>query len=90
MLGNADSYQDIFRKKFDNGYCKNVFEKLIDLTEQYFRWFAKVKAKKKPDTFTFTSRELAVKFWFKVSMPATQEALKKENLKERCFREEDE
>ena len=89
ILNKSELENNMFLAKFDDGFCTNDFEKLIDLTEPYFRWLAKVKAKKKPDKLTLTSRELAVKFWFKISMPATQEALKKGKLKELCIREED-
>ena len=44
----------MFLAKFDDGFCTNDFEKLIDLTEPYFRWMAKVKDKKKPDKLTLT------------------------------------
>ena len=69
-------------KKFDEGYITNDYDELISKTEPVFRYLARLRAKKDPSKLTLTSRELAVRFWFQVSMPATEVAMKAGKLKE--------
>ena len=75
-------------KKFDDGFVTNDFDKLIQMTEPLFRWFSVVMAKKMPGVITLTSKELATRFWYRVSMPATRKALTAGRLKELTIQEE--
>ena len=75
-------------EKFDYGYITNDFDKLIDMTEPLFRWLAGLRARKRPDVLTLTSREMSVKFWYKMSMSSTREALAKGRLRELTVVEE--
>ena len=75
-------------KKFDDGFITNDYDILIDKTEPLFRWAARCKAKKSPDMLTLTSRDMAIRFWYQVSMLATRQAAKAGRLKELTMVEE--
>ena len=68
-------------EKFEDGYITNDYDKLMDMTEPLFRWLARLRSKKSAQ-LTLTSRELAVRFWFRISMPATRKAVEAGKLKE--------
>ena len=72
--------ENIIVTKFDGGYKSNDYDELINKTEPYFRWLAKVRSKKEPDRLMLTSRDMAVRFWYQQSMGSTKEALKREDL----------
>ena len=69
-------------KRFEEGYITNDYDELITKTEPVFRYVARLRARKDPGKLTLTSRELAERFWFQVSMPATEVAMKAGKLKE--------
>ena len=73
----------------DHGYITNDYDVLIQKTEPLFRWAAKVRASKMPDVITLTSRDMAVKFWFRVSMAATRVAMAAGRLKELTLQDKD-
>ena len=75
-------------KKFDDGFVTNDFDKLIQMTEPLFRWLSVVMDKKMPGILSLTSKELATRFWYRVSMPATRSALAAGRLKELTIQEE--
>jgi len=64
---------------FKGGHNTNSWEKLLRMTGTLFRWMVKV-LQKKGDKIV-TERELAVKFWVRVAMPATREAKEQGKLK---------
>ena len=68
-------------ERFEDGYITNDYDKLMDMTEPLFRWLARLRSKKSAQ-LTLTSRELAVRFWFRISMPATRMAVAAGKLKE--------
>ena len=61
---------DIIFKTLEGGFTTNGYSELIDRTEPWFRKLAKIRAEKKPGFLTLTSRELAMRYWYKVSMGA--------------------
>ena len=73
---------------FEHGYITNDYDKLIKKTEPLFRWAAKVRALSMAGVLTLTSRDLAVRFWFRISMPATRQAVAAGKLKELTLQEE--
>ena len=75
-------------KKFDDGYVTNDYDELISMTEPLFRWVARLRARRDPNLLTLTSRDLAVRFWFQVSMSSTREAMVAGKLKELTLQEE--
>jgi hypothetical protein len=66
---------------FEDGYITNDYDKLIDKTEPLFRWLARFRSKRSC-LLTLTSRELTVRFWFRISMPATRAAAAAGKLRE--------
>ena len=74
--------ENILVKRFDHGFDTNDYDKLISQTEPYFRWMAKTKAKTNSEKLTLTSRDLVVRFWYRVAMSATKEAQIAGRLKE--------
>ena len=75
-------------KKFDDGFITNDYDKLIQMTEPLFRWTARMRSGKMRGSLTLTSREMAVLFWFRVSMTATRKAVVAGRLKELTLQEE--
>ena len=73
---------DIILKTLQEGFVTNNYDDLINRTEPWFRWVASIRAKKKPGRLSLTSRDLAVRYWFKVSMEATRTAQSAGRLKE--------
>ena len=67
--------ENYIKRRFDDGYITNDYDKLIDKTEPFFRLIAKVRARKKTGQIKLSSRDHAIRYWFKVSMPATRLAL---------------
>ena len=69
-------------KLLDYGFITNEYDKLIDKTEPFFRWYSKHLSGKSPTKITLTSRDLAIRFWFRKSMGATEAAVQSGRLKE--------
>ena len=57
------------------------------MTEPYFRWIARIRAKKEDSKLTLTSRDMAVRFWYQMAMAGTREAWKKGRLQELTLQE---
>ena len=74
---------------FDHGYITNDYDVLIQKTEPLFRLAAKMRARRLPGVLTLTSRDLAVRFWFRMSMPATRDAVSAGRLKEMTLQDEE-
>ena len=85
---NSEKENEIL-ELLDNGFVTNSYDVLISKTEPYFRWFARVKSKKNAELITMTSRDYAVRFWFRLAMPATVEAMKSGRLRELTLTEMD-
>ena len=49
-------------KLLDYGFITNEYDKLIDKTEPFFRWYSKHLSGKSPTKITLTSRDLAIRF----------------------------
>ena len=75
-------------EEFDNGYNTNDYDVLINKTEPLFRWQARCRARLAPELLTLTSRDMAIRFWFKAAMPATRQAAKAGRLRELTMVEE--
>ena len=73
---------DIILRTLEKGYITNDYDDLINRTEPWFRRLASIRAEKKPELLTLTSRELAMRYWYKVSMGATRQAQSAGRLKE--------
>ena len=73
--------------KFDGGFVTNDYDVLINMTEPYFRWIARIRAKKEDSKLTLTSRDMAVRFWYQMAMAGTREAWKKGRLQELTLQE---
>ena len=69
-------------EKFQFGFITNDLDRLITLTEPMFRWLATHRSLTQPDLITLSSRDYAMRFWFRYAMPATIEAKKNGRLKE--------
>lgn len=80
---------DIILRTLEDGYITNDYDELVDRTEPWFRRLARIRAEKKPGFLTLTSRELAVRYWYKVSMGATRQAQAAGRLKELTLEEYD-
>ena len=79
---------NIILEKFDNGFMTNDYDILIKKTEPYFRWSARVRAKRMTGLLTLTSREMAVRFWFRICMDSTRAAKASGKLRELTLQEE--
>ena len=79
---------NFIEEKFDGGYITNDYDELIDKTEPLFRWLARMRARDRVDHLTFTSRDLAFRFLFRLAMPATRLALAAGRLGELTIVEE--
>ena len=86
---NAEVENNPILEKFDYGYITNDFDKLVEMTEPLFRWLAKHVAKTHPDVLTLNSRDMSLRFWFRMSMSSTRNALAKGRLRELTVVEED-
>ena len=75
-------------EEFDNDYNTNDYDVLINKTEPLFRWQARCRARLAPELLTLTSRDMAIRFWFKAAMPATRQAAKAGRLRELTMVEE--
>ena len=80
-VGDSDT-ADKFLKKLQYGFVTNSYDKLVKKTEPMFRWLGKVLRRLRSGCMTVTSRDLAMRFWFRYAMPATREARDKGRLKE--------
>ena len=74
--------------KFDNGFITNDYDDLINKTEPLFRWQARCRARLAPELLTLSSRDMAIRFWFKAAMQATRQAAKTGRLRELTMVEE--
>ena len=59
----------LFKLRF--GYITNYYDRLLILIEQLFRWLAKYRASGQASLIALSSRNYAVRFWFKFSMQST-------------------
>ena len=81
---------DYVKRVFKDGFVTNDYDVLIKRSEPFFRLIAKIRAGQVDGVLTLTSKELAVRYWFKVSMDATRVALAAGRLKELTILEQDE
>ena len=79
-----DNYEDndILKK-----FVTNEYDKLISRTEPLFRWLAWYKSRHSK-LLTMTSRDWAIRIWFRTAMPATRIAVRAGRLKELTLVEE--
>ena len=75
--GSSDNY---VLKHFGFGHCTNDWRKLIQRTANLFIWYVKVLEKKGPSILS-VAEEIAVTFWVRAAMPATNLAASHWKLK---------
>ena len=67
-------------QRFDYGRKTNSWEKLVRSTSYLFFWFAKVRSSDELPV-QLIAKDMAVDFWFRVAMPATNKAAVEGRLK---------
>ena len=81
--GNLDNF---ILEKFDHGMCTNSWDKLVRSTSFLFKWYAKMtcfgdQSVDMVAVVEMVAKEMAVTFWMRVAMPATNRAAASEKLK---------
>ena len=80
VLGGPGSPDNFVLQHFDYGKITNDWDKLIQKTAFLFQWMARVQCSEL-GAVELQAREMAITFWMRVAMPATNEALVKGKLK---------
>ena len=80
--------KDYIKRIFNGGYVTNDYDELIRKSEPFFRLIAKIRTRCSDNILTLTSWDLAVRYWFRVSMDSTRQALDAGRLKELTVIEE--
>ena len=85
--GGPGSLDNFILEKFDHGMCTNSWDKLVRSTSFLFKWYAKMtcfgdQSVDMVAVVDMVAKEMAVTFWMRVAMPATNRAAASGKLKQ--------